>query len=175
MKARAKHHLQKVFPHKKSTPANADHQTGTPRKTHENRVPVVQSTKSPLHGEASTTSNSVSRSGSSSNQQVRSSSIDRDDTIVAGSHAGREGESTVKDAEAHSIVSAKPEQFATSSKDVSQEPPFMSLGSDSRLRTGEGEMRYDEDVADRNIDMYGSGARHISNETRLASRGRSGE
>lgn len=33
---------------------------------------------------------------------------------------------------------------------------FFSLGGDSRLRTGNSEMKHNEDIADRNIDQYGS-------------------
>jgi hypothetical protein len=41
------------------------------------------------------------------------------------------------------------------SKD-SADAEFFSLGSDSRLRTGNSEMRHNEDIADRNVEHYGS-------------------
>lgn len=46
--------------------------------------------------------------------------------------------------------------------DVSRDSRYMSLGGDSRHITGTSEMKHSEDIADRNIDMYGSVSRHGS-------------
>jgi hypothetical protein len=39
---------------------------------------------------------------------------------------------------------------------------YMSLGGDSRYLVGASEIKHSEDIADRNIDMYGSSSRHGS-------------
>jgi hypothetical protein len=51
------------------------------------------------------------------------------------------------------ISAVSPRSIA--SKD-SADAEFFSLGSDSRLRTGNSEMRHNEDIADRNVEHYGN-------------------
>lgn len=45
---------------------------------------------------------------------------------------------------------------------ASRDSRYMSLGGDTRHITGTSEMKHSEDIADRNIDMYGSSSRHGS-------------
>jgi len=45
---------------------------------------------------------------------------------------------------------------------LSKDVKHMSLGDDSRLRTGQGMLKHQEDVADRNIAKWGSGSVHPS-------------
>jgi hypothetical protein len=46
--------------------------------------------------------------------------------------------------------------------DVSRDSRYVSLGGDSRYITGASELKHSEDIADRNIDMYGTSSRHGS-------------
>jgi len=50
----------------------------------------------------------------------------------------------------------------SSEGDVPRDSRYMSLGGDSRFITGASELKHSEDIADRNIDMYGSSSRHGS-------------
>ncbi|OAG12563.1 uncharacterized protein CC84DRAFT_1212095 [Paraphaeosphaeria sporulosa] len=59
--------------------------------------------------------------------------------------------------------SISPGSVTSKASKSSTDAEFFSLGSDSRLRTGNSEMRHAEDIADRNIEHYGSNSsRHSS-------------
>jgi hypothetical protein len=49
-----------------------------------------------------------------------------------------------------------------SSRDSPHDSRYMSLGGDTRHLTGASEMKHNEDIANRNIDMYGSSSRPSS-------------
>ena len=71
---------------------------------------------------------------------------------------GMEG-STADDYRAFLPATTTPAGSSTRSNLVSSDAEFMSLSGDSRLRTGASEMRHNEDIADRNIEHYGSGSK----------------
>ncbi|KAJ4296721.1 hypothetical protein N0V90_006769 [Kalmusia sp. IMI 367209] len=113
------------------------------------RVSVTQSSKaSSRYG----SSHPASRRRSSQ----RSISTNEDLFVAPIDHAPHPGD--VSDEREDSIADdCRAYMPATSPGSIpSAEVEFMSLGGDSRLRTGNSEMRHNEDIADRNIDTYGA-------------------
>lgn len=77
---------------------------------------------------------------------------------------GMEG-STADDYRAYLPATSTPAGSSTRSNLASSDAEFMSLSGDSRLRVGASEMRHNEDIADRNIERYGSGSKSSRNSS----------
>ncbi|KAF2691106.1 hypothetical protein K458DRAFT_426479 [Lentithecium fluviatile CBS 122367] len=162
MQRRLKSLLRRSTSHKRDDqPPQAERTSGgsTPDGRH-------GSTTSRIRDRVSTAfSSEASSRGGSSQHESRSESLQRpysfsNEPTIASTDYGMPSPEDIDGSVADDYSAYLP--ALSSQGDVSRDSRYMSLGGDSRHRIGASEMKYSEDIADRNIDMYGSSSRHGS-------------
>ena len=110
---------------------------------------------SPQSGNKHTNSRPPEQRHNSSNTDY---TVDSEDISPSTEAPPEVEDSIADDYRAYMSAESSPATPGTRNPFPSSDAGFMSLSGDSRLRTGASEMKHSEDVADRNIDQYGSGS-----------------